>query len=494
MKPVGGWAMSFRNETALKHERTHWSLRSELLASHIGLVLIAIVAFGLMLFLMVAHATYRRAEADLLAVAQELRQDLQNHSAPAGLTISDLYRHRFGMAPRDHAYIALWDEHGKMLYATSPMPDHVSPSGKLPPDAGPHPFHTRAVGQYFDVIVATPQGGQLLIGRPLAKEWDGLWWLLLRILGLGLVCLVGATLAAEWIARRQSKPLVTLANTAAGTSSHNLDHRIDSIDGSLEVVQLVEVFNQMLDRLQAAFEKQSRFVADASHELRTPVAILFSQAEHALHRERTPQDYRQALEVCLTCGKRMKRLIDELLFLARADAGKLALRLIPMDLSIVAAQSVELLQPLADECHVSMKTDLATAHLFGDPERLSQVIMNLLANAIRYNRPDGTLFLRTGCNAQYVTLEVRDNGIGIAPEDLPHLFDRFYRADSARTQDEEAGTGLGLSIVHEIVTAHQGTIEVRSMPGEGTAFTVRLPNSLMVAAIGPGELEAAREP
>lgn len=463
-------------------------MQAQLLASHIGLACISMVAFGGLMFATSVHATYRRAEADLLAVAQDLVQDLKNESSPTELTISDLYRHRFGMAPRDHAYLALWDQQGNRLYATPRLPDHAQPSDESPPLTGPHPFHTRATGRNFDVIVATPQGGQLLIGRPLAKEWDALQWLVLRILGLGGVCLIGGILVASWLARRLSEPLAQLTETAERLTSRHLHTRFEPNEGSLEVMRLGLVFNQMLAGLQVAFEKQTRFVAEASHELRTPVTVVLSQVEHALHRDRSPEEYRQALNVCLRSTRRMKSLIDQLLFLARADAGKLLLRSVRTDLAVVAAQAIELLRPLATAHTIHLTTDLAPAKVVGDPDRLGQVVTNLITNSIRYNNPNGHVIIQTRTIADAVILQVQDNGIGIPPDDQPHLFERFYRVDTARTQQDDTGTGLGLSLVQEIVTAHRGSVEVQSTVGEGTLVTIRLPlETSLFNAIPPTE-------
>lgn len=300
-------------------------------------------------------------------------------------------------------------------------------------------------------------------------------WLALRALALGTLCLVGGAIAADWLARRLSRPLRQLTATADRITSRHLDARIELVNGSQEVVRLGEVFNQMLTGLETAFEKQTRFIADASHELRTPVTVVLSQVEHALYRERTTDEYQQALEVCLRSSKRMKTLVDDLLFLARADAGRFILRPVPMDLADVVSRTVELLQPLAAQNTVRLKTDLAATPLTGDPDRLAQVLTNLVTNAIKYNHPGGQVFVESQTEAQHVVLRVRDTGIGIPSEDLPRLFDRFYRVDTARTQQDDTGTGLGLSLVQEIVTAHHGTIDVQSRPGTGTTITVRLP-------------------
>jgi heavy metal sensor kinase len=461
------------------------------MASHVGLTFVTMIVFGGLLFGTSVHATYRQAEADLLAVAHELVGTLNSEKAPAQLQISDLYRHRFGMAPRDHAYVAVWDETGQRLYASQRLPEHARPSSILPPVKGPHPFRTRASGRYFDVIVATPSGGQLLIGRPLAKEWDALQWLAIRIMVLGILCIVGGALASNAIARRLAKPLTNLATTAERITSRRLHQRIEPADGSQEVIRLVEVFNRMLSGLETSFAKQARFIADASHELRTPVAVVLSQVEHTLYRERSPEDYRQALGVCLESSKRMKGLIESLLFLARADAGRLIMRPQPTNLAAIAAQAVGSLQPLASDHSIRFETDLSDAPLNADPDRLGQVVTNLITNAVRYNEPGGYVSIRTRMHGDRRVLTVQDNGIGIPATDQPYLFDRFYRVDSARTHNDEAGTGLGLSLVQEIVMAHGGTIKLCSEPGTGTTITIDLPEDFKE---GRAEIERSDPP
>jgi signal transduction histidine kinase len=238
----------------------------------------------------------------------------------------------------------------------------------------------------------------------------------------------------------------------------------------------------MLARLQDAFEKQSRFIADASHELRTPVSVLLSQTEHSLNRQRSPDEYRRALELCRETSRRMRSLIDGLLLLARADAGKPIRRREPVDLAEVVASCVEQLGPMAAQARVGIVTDLRASPVHGDPERLAQVVTNLVTNAIRYNNPNGQVRVESRPDAEEVALIVRDDGIGISLEHQPLLFDRFYRVDDARTQHDETGAGLGLSLVQEIVLAHGGRIQVRSAPGSGSEFSVHLP-----AAHEPGE-------
>jgi signal transduction histidine kinase len=171
----------------------------------------------------------------------------------------------------------------------------------------------------------------------------------------------------------------------------------------------------------------------------------------------------------------MKRLVDDLLLLARADSGRLEIRQEPLDLADVVRQSLAMLEPLANEKQVRLSSQLLTTPAIGDAARLGQVVTNLVTNALQYNRPDGQVFVTVNSREGKASLVVSDTGLGIPAEDQPRLFERFFRADQARTHSEGSGTGLGLSIVAEIVAAHQGTIDVTSEFGVGTTVTVLLP-------------------
>ena len=224
----------------------------------------------------------------------------------------------------------------------------------------------------------------------------------------------------------------------------------------------------------AAFQQQVRFTADASHELRTPLAVIHTQAQLALARPRSADDYREILCACLRSTDRMNELVDSLLLLARAHAGGLALNCGPMDLRDVAEDCVQLLRPLAARKSLTLTTDFHPAEITADAARIAQVVTNLLTNAIRYSRETGTIHVASRVESGRVTLTVADQGVGISSENLPFLFERFFRGDGARNR-EDGGSGLGLAICKSIVEAHGGSIACISEPGKGTTFTVRLP-------------------
>jgi heavy metal sensor kinase len=269
------------------------------------------------------------------------------------------------------------------------------------------------------------------------------------------------------------RPLQDISATASRISGGHLSERINVADTENELGQLAGVLNSTFARLEAAFDQQQQFTADASHELRTPIAVLVSEAQTALARPRNADEYRETIEACLDTAQQMRRLTESLLELARFDAGQEQMKREPIDLAEITRASVELVQPLAAESGVQIHCDLAPSEVSGDAVRVGQVIANLLTNAIRYNKPHGQVRVRTHAEQGKAVLTITDNGQGIAPEDLPHIFERFFRADKSRS--EHGGTGLGLAICKVIVDAHAGSIEAASQLNAGTTFTVRLP-------------------
>ena len=202
--------------------------------------------------------------------------------------------------------------------------------------------------------------------------------------------------------------------------------------------------------------------------------MVLTQTQTALARERPAAEYRESLAACQRAAQRMRRLTESLLTLARLDSGEATASREPCDLDRVTRDAIELLRPLAQEQSIALEVEATPTRCVGNAEQLGQVVTNLVSNAIAYNRPGGSVRVKVTSEPGAAVLAVCDTGQGIAPEDLPHIFERFYRADKARSS--AAGrTGLGLAITQAIVEAHSGTIEVATELGKGSTFTVRLP-------------------
>jgi heavy metal sensor kinase len=308
----------------------------------------------------------------------------------------------------------------------------------------------------------------------MAPELAELRKLSLILLGTGTgILLLG--LAGGWVvATRAMRPIESITATALKISSGDLTQRIPQEETESELGRLVSVLNSTFTRLESAFAEQVRFTTDVSHELRTPVSVIVSQTQMALARERSAPEYRETVEACQRAAQRMRGLIETLMQLARLDAGQEQFRRERLNLATVTGETVHLVKPLADERGVQLRTELEPAEMHGDAERLSQVILNLMTNAIHYTPVNGTVTVSTTFENSFAILRVSDTGIGIPPEDLNRIFDRFYRVEKSRSR-EKGGTGLGLAISRAIVAAHSGTIEVTSELGKGTTFTVRLP-------------------
>jgi two-component system OmpR family sensor kinase len=241
-----------------------------------------------------------------------------------------------------------------------------------------------------------------------------------------------------------------------------------------EIGHLVAALNRMLARLSQSFTVQRQFTADASHELRTPLTILRGQFELALARDRPAAEYQATLESGLEEVLRMARIVESLAYLTRGDAAGPLGRFLPLSLAALAGEVTATLagQAAAKNLHLICEAETET-QVCGDTDALRRLIQNLVENALTYTPPGGTVTVTVTDNSDHCQLQVTDTGVGIAPADLPHVFDRFFRADPARVNT--GGSGLGLSIVQSIAEAHGGEVKVWSEPSEGSSFTVNLP-------------------
>jgi heavy metal sensor kinase len=286
---------------------------------------------------------------------------------------------------------------------------------------------------------------------------------------LALAVLVGLFLAGTAL-----RPLEGITRTARELSAGDLTRRIALRGPNDEIKRLADTFDEMLARLEAAFRSQQSFVADASHELRTPLTILQSHADLALSDpEADRAQYRQTLEVVSAEVRRLSRVVTGLLTLARADAGSLTVAVEPIDLAELCEEALCRLRPLAAQRALTYEGP-PELMLEGDPDWLRQLLLNLVENAIHHTAPDGTIRITSQQANDRIQLQVHDNGCGIAPQHLAHLFDRFYRVDKARSR-ARGGAGLGLSIAGWIVEQHGGSINIASQPGVGTTMVVTLP-------------------
>jgi heavy metal sensor kinase len=325
------------------------------------------------------------------------------------------------------------------------------------------------------------QGGAVLVGvRPETAELglEQTFSTFLLILPFGVLA---AYAIGSLVARRALGPVDQITNEVREiTDGTSLHRRLPTSMVKDELGRLADTLNQMIGRLERSFTALRRFTADASHELKTPLTVLKAGVERALTTAKMPPESLAALEEAMDEINRMTELVDALLTLARADEGLVRLHQEPVDLRALILETEETGELLAEPAGIVVSADAPVDAVIvpGDGSRIRQLVMNLLTNAVKYTPAGGRVRLWLERDDGRVRFGVSDTGIGIAPGDLPHIFDRFWRADSARTRTaERPGAGLGLAICKWIAEAHGGTIEVQSRPGRGTTFSVTLPAS-----------------
>jgi heavy metal sensor kinase len=332
----------------------------------------------------------------------------------------------------------------------------------------------------FSSVISPAPGRRYLLQvgaslDPMDAALGRLFWLLMWTVPLALVISV---VTGRWMARFALAPLERFAEAARRIDvvHLHLGPRLPVRGAADELDEVAVAFNDTLDRLEHAVGEMRQFSAALAHELRAPLAALRGEIEMSLRDDPSPEQHARRVESQLEELDKLKRLIDQLLTLARAEAGQIPLASEPVNLGSLCEALVEQLEPVAEARSITLTCEAATAVVAGDAEWLKRLVINLVDNAIKFTAPGGRIVVRASVDAggEVARIAVHDSGIGMAPEVSDHVFERFFRADPARSPEAE-GTGLGLSLVKWIVDRHRGTIAVESEPGKGSVFTVRLP-------------------
>jgi heavy metal sensor kinase len=312
-------------------------------------------------------------------------------------------------------------------------------------------------------------GRSLELQRGVLKEY-----LLFYLYFVPLV--LGISVALAWYqAGRALKPFEEITRTAEKITYENLNMQIVTAHKEDEVQRLVQSFNAMVKRLDESFSQMRKFNADVAHELRTPLSIIQGETELALQSPNLPEEFRGVLVSNLEELDRLTRIVNDLLTLSEAEAGRQVLAKQPVDIGKLLEDLVDQMRLLVSDRNLRIEVRCAPdLWIDADELWLRRAVLNLLDNAIKYSRQGGVIEIHAGRQDSFVNLRVRDDGIGIHPKDLPHIFDRLYRADPARNRDS-GGTGLGLALVKWVVGVHGGTIDVESEPDRGTLFIISLP-------------------
>ncbi len=444
------------DETGTSNVRLLRSFRAQLTALYLAFFSLLFVLFSIFLYGELSRSLTARldntlaSEADTAAVLfpDELQEMHGDAPAAAREVVMELKVHGDFVTIRE----------GSHVLAASPnfAPDPRDRSAART---------VQAAGRTYHIAVSAPLDS---IHAELAVVRRAIFIALPLILAL-------AGLGGYVLATRGLRPLGWMADQARRITGSNLDTRIQIDNAAEELSVLVTSFNELLARLDQSFDTMRRFVADASHELRTPIAVIRGEADVALSQERSPAEYRESLAVVLDEARRLSRLVDDLLNLARADAGHVTLQTQDFYLNELLAECCRSVQGLAITRGLALECLPGDDLQFtGDEQLLRRLVINLLDNAIRYTPSGGKVSATLQTGATSVQLRVSDTGIGIAPADAARVFERFYRAGEARSR-QDGGFGLGLAIVRWVAESHRGAVECTSTSGHGSTFTVTLP-------------------
>ncbi len=453
------------------------SVRTRLTLWYVAILALVIIAFAVLTYFF----TVRVLDLDLNArleemprnfkAALETEQGDEDEDRPPDQVISEALNE---FSFRDYQF-AVFAKDGRVIASTV---NFVLPAGI---ENSPTLSDAKIGRETFRVYVSPLESGQnqyrLLIFHSL-KEQQTFEYRLTRIFLVAVpLALLFAGIGGYFLARKSLAPIVEMSKQASNIGATNLHERLPVANEKDELGTLAATFNLLLSRLENSFALQRRFMADASHELRTPLAIVRGESEVALSKSnRKPEDYRESLAIVHDESKRLTRIVEDLFTLARADAGQFQTKFAQVYLDEILADCVRAIRVLAEKRNILIEFEAAEEMLFhGDEQLLHRMFLNLLDNAVKYNRENGTIKIA----AQKINDEYRitfaDTGIGILTEEQPKIFERFYRADKARSrtvETETSGAGLGLAIAAWIAELHQGKIELVSSDETGSVFAV----------------------
>ena len=365
---------------------------------------------------------------------------------------------------------------GRIITETPGMEQWLAPEIFPPPTGARLPLDYRSDGKLLSLLArAEPtERGTYIVQIAQDRSADGRFrrqFRALLALGLGLGVIASALIAIT-VTRRGLRPLAKMRRTFERVQPGHLSERIEPTHWPPELRPLAASFDDMLARLEDSFTRLSQFSADLAHELRTPIGNMLGEAQVALTRPRKPDEYRAVIESTAAECERLSGIIDNLLFLARADSAEQQVTRSAFNTRSAVEKIVSFYQTLAEDRHIEMSCE-GNTEIFADPILFDRAIGNLIDNALRFTPEKGRIEIRIQALEKSTEISVSDNGAGIAPEHLPRVFDRFYRADPSRSA---AGTGLGLSLVKSIVDLHSGSVSIQSQLGRGTTITLAFPD------------------
>jgi heavy metal sensor kinase len=439
-------------------------------------LLAALVVFGWGIWLAASHRLMGALDESLIEQARGVVTVIQAEAAPGQ---PDKLREEL-------TEYALATPEGNLMEVRDPQDRQILSSKAVALQAlnGHEQFGEQAAqsGNYRTYATTTSANGEtyrILVAMPLDGTQGILRHLRILLLWSTPAVLLLASLGGYWISRRALAPVDEMTQAARSIGIQNLSQRLAVPKTGDELQRLSETWNDMLARLESAVKRLSQFTADASHELRTPISLIRTTAEITLRRERSAETYREALRQIVAESERTTRLVEDLLMLARADANLPVIPLEPVELTPLVRDICEQGQVLAEARRLEISAELPDLPVLvnGNDPALRRLLLLLVDNAVKYTPSGGRIVVSVVADPSGATVAVRDTGIGISNSALPHVFERFYRADQSRNRDA-GGAGLGLSIAKWIAERHNASLEAESVVGQGSTFRVRFPLSM----------------
>jgi heavy metal sensor kinase len=446
---------------------------------YLAIFAIAQLVFGAGMWFILRHHLYDLVDDGLEEQIDDVKSFLEAQKKDASIAklqeeVGEAYAIEH---PGD--YLQIHAQSGELIYRSAFLKAHALAHAVLPRDGQAVFSDQRFEGKPFRFtlqrVEANGRTYTVDTGIPTDDEVETLSVFRTYLLLFAPLLLMVAASGGYWLSRRALSPVDALVRTARDIGGANLNSRLQKLNTGDELQRLSDTLNDMLARIEAAFLRTTQFTADASHELRTPVSLIRTEAELALRRSRGEAEYKEALRHILQESERTTLLIEQLLSLARTDSGRETLQMQPVNLCETLQGVLEMWRQVATIRNLQLTASIAGSDLFvmGDRMALRRVTDILLDNAFKYTPSPGRVHLSLEQRNESAVITVQDSGIGIAREDHDKIFERFYRVDKARSR-EHGGTGLGLSIAKWIVAQHRGSIEVESGPGIGTTFRVEL--------------------
>lgn len=447
---------------------------------YLAIFALAQILFGAGMWFILRNNLYDLVDDGLEQQVDDLKSFLQAQKKDASIAkLQEEVNETYAIEhPGD--FLEVYAENDQLIYRSAFLEAHQT--SLMPPDQVRRPImRSRKIdGRPFRfAFQKLPINGHVYtveMGVPAEDAVETLHLFRSYLLMFAPLLLLVAAGGGYWLSRRALSPVDALVRTARDVSGTNLSSRLQKLQTGDELQRLSDTLNEMLDRIESAFQRITQFTADASHELRTPVSLIRTEAELALRRSRGEVEYKESLRHILLEAERTTVLIEQLLSMARADSGREALHLEPVDLRQTLRSVVDGWQQVATIRNLQFSATLDTPDfsVAGDETLLRRLADILLDNAFKYTPSPGSVRLSLELQGESAVIRVQDSGVGIAEEERGKIFERFYRVDKARSR-AQGGAGLGLAIAQWIVTQHGGSIQVESQPGQGTTFRVELP-------------------